>query len=72
MKEFKELNTEVVAISTDSQFTHLAWVNTPRKQGMKKISFSVELFQIKIQIIVKMNTNENEYYGERIDHLTKF
>lgn len=25
--------TEVVAISTDSKFSHLAWVTTPRKQG---------------------------------------
>ena len=23
----------VVAISVDSQFTHLAWINTPREQG---------------------------------------
>ncbi|CAF5228087.1 unnamed protein product, partial [Rotaria magnacalcarata] len=23
----------VVAISVDSQFTHLAWLNTPREQG---------------------------------------
>ncbi|XP_023213497.1 peroxiredoxin-2-like [Centruroides sculpturatus] len=32
-KEFKALNTELVAVSTDSHFSHLAWVNTPRKQG---------------------------------------
>lgn len=32
-EEFKKINTAVVACSTDSQFTHLAWVNTPRKQG---------------------------------------
>jgi len=31
--EFQALNAEVVAISTDSHFSHLAWVNTPRKQG---------------------------------------
>ena len=31
--EFRKINTEVIAISTDSQFTHLAWINTPRKQG---------------------------------------
>jgi peroxiredoxin (alkyl hydroperoxide reductase subunit C) len=33
IQEFKNLNTEVVAISVDSQFTHLAWINTPREQG---------------------------------------
>uniref|UniRef100_A0AAQ4NRT1 thioredoxin-dependent peroxiredoxin n=1 Tax=Gasterosteus aculeatus aculeatus TaxID=481459 RepID=A0AAQ4NRT1_GASAC len=31
--EFQAINTEVVACSVDSQFTHLAWINTPRKQG---------------------------------------
>jgi len=33
IKEFKALDTNVVAISVDSQFTHLAWINTPRAQG---------------------------------------
>ncbi len=32
--EFRKINTEVIAVSTDSQFTHLAWINTPRKQGI--------------------------------------
>ena len=30
---FKALNTEVIAASTDSHFSHLAWINTPRKKG---------------------------------------
>lgn len=33
IKQFKEINTEVVGVSTDSHFSHLAWINTPRKQG---------------------------------------
>ncbi|KAG8222584.1 hypothetical protein J437_LFUL010428 [Ladona fulva] len=33
LNEFKELNAEVLGISTDSHFSHLAWVNTPMKQG---------------------------------------
>jgi len=33
ISEFKELDTEVVGISTDSHFSHLAWINQPRKQG---------------------------------------
>ncbi|XP_049279261.1 peroxiredoxin-2 [Anopheles funestus] len=33
IKEFKELNTEVVGVSVDSHFSHLAWINTPRKAG---------------------------------------
>lgn len=32
-EEFKQLNAEVVAVSVDSHFSHLAWVNTPRKNG---------------------------------------
>lgn len=31
--EFRKLNTEVLACSIDSKFTHLAWINTPRKKG---------------------------------------
>ncbi|KAI0989016.1 hypothetical protein GJ496_006776 [Pomphorhynchus laevis] len=31
--EFKKINTEVIGISTDSHFSHLAWINTPRKEG---------------------------------------
>jgi len=30
---FKKLNTEVVGVSIDSQFSHLAWVNTPKAEG---------------------------------------
>lgn len=33
IEEFKRIDTEVVAASVDSHFTHLAWVNTPRKDG---------------------------------------
>ena len=30
---FKGLNTEVLGVSVDSQFSHLAWIQTERKQG---------------------------------------
>ena len=33
MPLFKEINTEVLGVSTDSHFTHLAWVKTPRNEG---------------------------------------
>lgn len=33
LAEFKQLNAEVVAVSVDSHFSHLAWVKTPRKSG---------------------------------------
>ena len=31
--EFTDIGCEVVGASVDSHFTHLAWVNTPRKEG---------------------------------------
>jgi alkyl hydroperoxide reductase subunit AhpC len=31
--EFKKLGCEIVGASIDSQFSHLAWINTPRSQG---------------------------------------
>ncbi len=30
---FKKLNTEVIGVSVDSQFSHLAWLNTKREDG---------------------------------------
>lgn len=33
VEEFKKINCEVIACSTDSHFSHLAWINTPRKEG---------------------------------------
>jgi peroxiredoxin 2/4 len=31
--EFKQLDTEVLGVSVDSQFSHLAWIQTDRKSG---------------------------------------
>lgn len=31
--EFQKLNCQVIAASTDSQFGHFAWMNTPRREG---------------------------------------
>ena len=33
MEEFEKRNVKVVGVSVDSHFTHLAWKNTPVKQG---------------------------------------
>lgn len=33
IQEFKDINVEVIGVSVDSAFSHLAWVNQPRKQG---------------------------------------
>ena len=40
VKEFKERNCEVIAVSVDSHFTHLAWKNTPvEKGGLGNVQF---------------------------------
>lgn len=33
LEEFQKLGCEVVACSTDSHASHLAWLNTPKKEG---------------------------------------
>ena len=33
LESFKERNTEVIACSVDSPFSHLAWLQTPKKKG---------------------------------------
>ncbi|KAJ0405848.1 hypothetical protein P43SY_001580 [Pythium insidiosum] len=45
--EFRALKTEVLACSIDSKFSHLAWVNTPRKKG--------GLGEMKIPLLADVN-----------------
>jgi len=33
VEEFAKTNTEVLAVSVDSEFSHLAWIQTDRKEG---------------------------------------
>jgi len=33
VEEFRKLGCEILAISVDSKYTHLAWTNTPRSEG---------------------------------------
>lgn len=38
--EFKKRNVEVLGVSIDSRFSHLAWINTPRaKGGLGKLDY---------------------------------
>ena len=40
MEKFKALNCDVLGVSIDSHFSHLAWCKTPRDQGgLGKINF---------------------------------
>ena len=33
LAEFKSRDTEVIGVSVDSHYTHLAWINTPKAEG---------------------------------------
>ena len=42
LADFKKLNTEVIGVSVDSKFSHLAWLNTPKTEGgIKGVSYPV-------------------------------
>ncbi|XP_053674239.1 uncharacterized protein LOC128724539 [Anopheles nili] len=59
--EFKKLNAEVIAASIDSHFTHLAWINTPRKEG--------GLGKINIPLVSDITHNISKDYGVFLDDL---
>ncbi|KUF98250.1 Ras-related protein RABE1d [Phytophthora nicotianae] len=52
---FRSINAEVVAISTDSHHTHLAWVKTPRSEG--------GLGKMNIPLIADISKRISEDYG---------
>ncbi|XP_033302994.1 peroxiredoxin-2-like [Bombus bifarius] len=55
IEEFNKLGCEVIAISTDSPYAHLAWIITPRKQG--------GLGEMKIPFLSDKNQNISRMYG---------
>ncbi|XP_003218931.1 peroxiredoxin-4 [Anolis carolinensis] len=55
IEEFRAVNAEVVACSVDSQFTHLAWINTQRKQG--------GLGPVKIPLLSDLTHQISKDYG---------
>lgn len=59
--EFKKINTEVVACSVDSHFTHLAWINTPRKEG--------GLGPLKIPLLSDLTHKISKDYGVYLEDL---
>eukprot|EP00002_Diphylleia_rotans_P017511 TRINITY_DN33_c0_g1_i1.p1 TRINITY_DN33_c0_g1~~TRINITY_DN33_c0_g1_i1.p1 ORF type:complete len:286 (+),score=58.56 TRINITY_DN33_c0_g1_i1:55-912(+) len=54
-EEFRKLNCELLAISVDSVYTHLAFCNTPRKQG--------GLGKMNIPLVADLNKNISRNYG---------
>ena len=67
MQRFKDMDTAVLGISTDSHFTHLAWTKTERKEGgVGKLNFPL-LADISKEIShnygVLVNNPEDDLYG---------
>ncbi|GBP54295.1 Peroxiredoxin-4 [Eumeta japonica] len=61
VEEFRKINAEVVACSVDSHFTHLAWINTPRKEG--------GLGKIKIPLLSDQTHSIAKDYGVYLEDL---
>jgi alkyl hydroperoxide reductase subunit AhpC len=54
-KEFEAINTNVVGVSVDSKFSHLAWINMARKDG--------GLGQMKIPLVSDITKEISRDYG---------
>ncbi|KAJ3333112.1 NAD-dependent protein deacetylase sirtuin-2 [Blyttiomyces sp. JEL0837] len=57
--EFKKLGAEVVGASVDSKFSHLAWINQPRKEG--------GLGEMKIPLLSDVTKQISADYGVLIE-----
>jgi alkyl hydroperoxide reductase subunit AhpC len=58
--EFTAINTQVIAVSCDSTFSHLAWINTPRAQG--------GLGDMKIPVVSDLDKSISKKYGVLIEN----
>lgn len=57
--KFKQINTNVVGISTDSHFTHLAWIKTPRSEG--------GVGKLKFPLVADISKNISKNYGVLVE-----
>jgi len=55
LSQFKERGAEVIGVSVDSHYTHLAWKNTPRNQG--------GIGQVQYPVVADLNKKIAEKYG---------
>jgi peroxiredoxin (alkyl hydroperoxide reductase subunit C) len=55
VEQFEAKNTQVIGVSVDSHFTHLAWKNTPRDQG--------GIGQVKYPLVADLSKKISEEYG---------
>lgn len=59
LDEFKSKNCEVIGVSIDSQFSHFAWKQTPRKQG--------GIGDVQFPLIADLSKNISRSYGVLFD-----
>jgi alkyl hydroperoxide reductase subunit AhpC len=59
IEEFKKRNTEVLGVSTDSQFSHLAWIRSPRVEG--------GLGGLKYPLVADLTKKISDDYGVLLD-----
>ena len=55
IKAFNEKNCEIIGVSVDSQFSHLAWKNAPVEQG--------GIGNIKFPLVADLNKSISQNYG---------
>ncbi len=55
LEKFEQKNTQVIGVSVDSHFTHLAWKNTPRDQG--------GIGQVKYPLVADLSKQIANDYG---------
>jgi len=55
LAKFEAKNAQVIGVSVDSHFTHLAWKNTPRNQG--------GIGQVKYPLVADLGKKISESYG---------
>jgi peroxiredoxin (alkyl hydroperoxide reductase subunit C) len=57
--EFEKLNAQLLAVSIDSQYTHLAWITTPRSKG--------GIGDINYPLIADLDKSISRNYGVLLD-----
>lgn len=57
--DFEKLNVQVLGVSVDSHFSHLAWRNTPRTEG--------GIGQVKYPLIADLNKKISKEYDVLLD-----
>lgn len=59
LAKFEKKHAQVIGVSVDSHFTHLAWKNTPRKQG--------GIGPIKYPLVADLDKSISRNYGVLLD-----